>query len=533
MDCRNARTLGGWTRPLNWRGFWSVAIHVLCIVAGGLFAGTAEPTPLPLSTNATQPELIPIRRFIEEGKNWGENLLVRVRGTVTHTISDRTYFIQQDGAGVYVFHKPSPPFEVGDEVEVIGQPSLGGFEPTLQRCEARRLGPGHPPEPRPVSFSQARIGNGHMQLVRMQGYLTGQRLRGGQTLVLTPADGTNAFTVELEALGQNEPLAELRAGSLLQVTGVCMVRRDSAGRPAAFSMLVRTPKDVVVLKPPPWWTPEHTWRVFSLTALGLSAAFIWVWTLRRQVQRQTARIRQLNDDLELRVTQRTAELSAANQELEAFSFSVSHDLRAPLRHINGYLSLLMREKAVKSDLATRGLVDQISHSASDMGRLIDGLLDLARIGRASLSRAPVALAPLVADVVQRLQPDLAGREVEWRIAPLPEVRGDAALLRVVWSNLLSNAIKYTRRRPHAVIEVNVTPGEKDWMFCVRDNGAGFDMSQSEHLFGVFRRLHRDEDFEGTGIGLASVRRVIERHGGKIRAEAQVDQGASFYFTLPK
>jgi signal transduction histidine kinase len=491
-------------------------------------------TPVPTSIQAaTNPPLISIRQFLTNAPGWGESNRVRVRGTVTHSISDRTYFIQQDGAGTYVFHKPSPPFAVGDEVEVIGFPSLGGFAPTLQRCEASKLGSGPLPQPHQVSFNEARMGRGHMQLVRIHGRLAAHRLRGGQTLVLTAGGETNAFTVELEAVENLAPLNALRSGSLLEVTGVCSVRRDSSKRPSAFTVYVRSPADVVMLKPPPWWTLERTWRVLGFGALGLIFALIWVLSLRAQVRQQTAQIRKMNDELELRVAQRTAELSAANKELESFSYSVSHDLRAPVRHIGGFASLLLQKPALADDPPVRKALQQIISSAGQMGRLIDALLAFARMARTPLIARHIALTPLVEEAVLQLQPDIGERNIEWQRASLPEVHGDASMLRLVWQNLLANAVKYTRHRPIAVIEVGCTASEKEWTFFVRDNGAGFDMKYASQLFGVFHRLHRDDEFEGTGIGLANVRRTIERHGGRVWAEAVVDEGATFYFTLPR
>jgi signal transduction histidine kinase len=492
----------------------------------------AEPVAITASV-ATNPPLVSIRQFLANAAGWGETGRVKVRGIVTHAISDRTFFIQQDDDGTYVFHKPSPPFAVGDLVEVTGFPSLGGFAPTLQRCETRKVGQGRLPEPRRIGFGEARAGAGHMQLVRIQGSLTAQRLRGGETLVLTSGAETNAFTVELEGVENPEPLMALQSSSLLEITGVCSVRRDSSKRPSAFTIFVRTPADVVVLKPPPWWTPDRIWSVLGFTVLGLVTVLAWVLSLRAQVRRQTAQIRRLNDELEHRVALRMAELSAVNKELESFSYSVSHDLRAPVRHIAGFASLLLQRPDFSSDLAARKSLQQIVASAGQMGRLIDALLAFARMGRTPFANGAVPLGALVEEVVRQLQLDVSGRDIEWQIAALPEVHGDATMLRVVWQNLLSNAIKYTRQRPKALIEAGCTESEKEWVFFVRDNGSGFDMRYAGQLFGVFRRLHREDEFEGTGIGLANVRRIVERHGGRIWAEAAVDQGATFYFTLPR
>lgn len=226
-------------------------------------------------------------------------------------------------------------------------------------------------------------------------------------------------------------------------------------------------------------------------------------------------------------------LEAANKELEAFSYSVSHDLRAPLRHIDGYASLL--RKAVGDSLAEKPAryLQTISESAKQMGQLIDDLLVFSRMGRQEMLRTTVNLDQLVKTVIYDLRLDLQGREISWKIDPLPEVPGDPAMLRQVFMNLIANAVKFTSTRPIAKIEIGVdrrTAGEV--VIFVRDNGVGFDMQYAPKLFGVFQRLHRADEFQGTGIGLANVRRIVHRHGGRTWAQGVPDQGATFYVALP-
>lgn len=245
------------------------------------------------------------------------------------------------------------------------------------------------------------------------------------------------------------------------------------------------------------------------------------------------KVRQLNDELELRVVERTNQLEAVNKELEAFGYSVSHDLRAPLRHIVGFVSLL--EESVDGRLGEdeHHYLEVISAAAQRMGRLIDDLLAFSRMGREELRKESVDLEALVTETIEELEHDLAGRNVRWHRSALPEVNGDRQMLRQVFANLIGNAIKYTRPRDPAEIRIGaeVGPGGETIVY-VRDNGVGFDMKYVDKLFGVFQRLHSNQDFEGTGIGLANVRRIIARHGGRTWAEAQVGEGATFYLSLP-
>jgi light-regulated signal transduction histidine kinase (bacteriophytochrome) len=250
-------------------------------------------------------------------------------------------------------------------------------------------------------------------------------------------------------------------------------------------------------------------------------------------KRAEEQVKQLNAELEQRVQKRTQQLELANKELEAFSYSVSHDLRAPLRHINGFVEILQSTAGEALDAESRGFLDTIADSARQMGKLIDDLLAFSRMGRAELRFAPVRLENIVAESLRELRQECEGRDVRWNIRPLPEVRGDSAMLRQVFINLLSNALKYTRTRDRAEIEISASETPDEYVLSVRDNGVGFDNAYAHKLFGVFQRLHPAHEFEGTGIGLAIVRRVVARHGGRVWAEGKVDEGATFFFSLPK
>jgi signal transduction histidine kinase len=241
-------------------------------------------------------------------------------------------------------------------------------------------------------------------------------------------------------------------------------------------------------------------------------------------------IRNLNQEL----AKRAGELEASNKELEAFAYSVSHDLRAPLRHSVGFSELLQSHASPLLDDKSRRYIQTIIESSKRMGSLIDDLLSFSRIGRAETNKTQVGLEQLVKEIVAETGRETKGRDIVWKINALPACYGDRTMLRLVIANLISNAVKFTRLQTKAEIEIGFVDNNQDEIeLFVRDNGAGFDMQYANKLFGVFQRLHKTEEFEGTGIGLATVQRIIHRHGGKVRAEGAVEQGATFYFSLPK
>jgi PAS domain S-box-containing protein len=283
------------------------------------------------------------------------------------------------------------------------------------------------------------------------------------------------------------------------------------------------------------------------TAAGTEVVVASRWSLRRDEQGLPTAILETSNDVTERnrreeeietlnqeLAGRSKELEATNKELEAFAYSVSHDLRAPLRHMAGYAELLQKRVSSLMDEKSHRYMAMILESAKRMGNLIDDLLAFSRIGRVETKKTQVNLEQLVKEAVSDLKQEASGRDIVWKIGALPICYGDRSMLRLVFINLLSNAVKFTRPRLRAEIEIGCAEGnEGEAVVYVKDNGAGFDMRYASKLFGVFQRLHQTDSFEGTGIGLATVQRIIHRHGGYVRAEGAVDQGATFYFSVPR
>jgi PAS domain S-box-containing protein len=291
------------------------------------------------------------------------------------------------------------------------------------------------------------------------------------------------------------------------------------------------------------WEGELT----RTTARGTPVAVAARWALRRDEQARPVAILETSNDITERkrreqeiqslnqeLAKRSTELEAINKELEAFAYSISHDLRAPLRHIAAYTELLQKRASSALDAKSHHYIVMMLDSARRMGNLIDDLLAFSRIGRAETKKTLVSLAQLVREALIEVRNDTEGRNIVWKIGALPDFYGDRSMLRLVLVNLIANAVKFTRTRPQAEIEIGYAGGNTDdSVVFVKDNGVGFDMKYVHKLFGVFQRLHQADEFEGTGIGLATVQRIVHRHGGKVWGEGAVDGGATFYFSAPK
>jgi signal transduction histidine kinase len=400
-----------------------------------------------------------------------------------------------------------------------------------------------------IDISQAEAGHSDYMLTGQDKYL--DPYRPGRKQVHQDIKGLRELTSDnaeqQEAIGLLEPLIEARFTVLAEQIEIRRRRGLAAGAEALamgngeeemdrirtrISAMRQTEAHLLSLRVST--AAASTWKIKIVIILGNALAIFILLVVGSAVHRETGRRNLAEQELKhtnKRLEHRTAELSDVNTELESFSYSVAHDLRAPLRQIAGYSNVLLQDYGSGLDAEARRYLDKVAAGAGKMGRLLDDLLSFSRLGRQELLLQATPLDSLLRQVVGDLAPECSGRDIEWQIGELFSVGCDPGLMKQVFVNLLSNAVKYTGKRKHAVIEVGQTMQGDERVIFVRDNGAGFEMQYVGKLFGVFQRLHKARDFEGTGVGLAIVHRIIHKHGGRIWAEAEPDRGATFFFTL--
>jgi signal transduction histidine kinase len=390
------------------------------------------------------------------------------------------------------------------------------------------------PDGRPFAAYWRHRGSGALQLPPILTARTQLRLRDGQMVVLRSIvfQGKPAGTVYIQSDLQ-ESIDRLKqyviiVVAVLLTSLVVALLTSSIIRRAIADPIVQLAETARIV------SRDKVYSVRAPTTGNRDELAILIGTFNEmlaQIEERDTALRETRDNLEQRVQERTAQLNAVNLELEAFSYSVSHDLRAPLRHIGGFARLLEEEYGTTLDAAAQGHLRRILSGVENMGMLVDDLLKLGKVGRQELVWQQTDLNSLLQSALQDIQPELEGRQIEWRIGELPVIDCDPGLMKQVFANLLSNAVKYTRRREFTVIQVGHVATDGAPVIFIRDNGAGFNQQYASKLFGAFQRLHRTEDFEGTGIGLATVQRIIRKHGGRIWADGEVEKGATFSFSL--
>lgn len=472
----------------------------------------------PETRNVFASELRPLGGLRQFGSNNELNRRVKTSGTVVLHRPGRYLYLQDGQDSVFALSRQEEVLKPGDRVELAGFPGTEHGRFLLREAIFRRLSSGTEPEPVPITATntvQWELGG---RVARAAGILL-NTLEKEERVQLLLRSGGAVFEAAMDEIGKDAAkFRSLPMGSRLSLTGVYEVQSDEYGRPGSFLLLLRSWDDVKVLAEPPWWTTARLRALLIAATVVLGVSLLWGMQAARR-------------NSQLRRTQ--AELQNVNKELESFSYSVSHDLRAPLRSIEGFSRALLEDYEEKLDDEGRENLQTVRAASQRMDRLIDDMLRLSRINRTEMRCTEVNLSHMAEKIAASLQASEPDRKAEFTIAPDCVVHGDSALLHIALENVLGNAWKYTSQKPEARIEFGTSQTEHGTACFVRDNGCGFDMAYVHKLFGAFQRLHTESQFPGTGIGLASVRRVIQRHGGRVWIEGKVGEGATVYFTLPK
>ncbi len=472
----------------------------------------------PESTDVFASDFRPLGNLRRFNSQTELNQRAKTIGTVVLHQPGRYLYLQDGADSVFALSRQNERLRPGDRVEVVGFPGNERGKFLLREAIFRRLAGGI--EPTPVPLSSVGVVNADLGglLTKTEGVLLNivQKddwvrllLRNGAATFEAAIEGVNGVTAN--------QFQTLPIGSRLALTGVYEVQNDEYGRPNSFLLQLRSWADVRVLAYPSWWTLPRVLTLLLIVGAVFVIAVIWAIL----IARKNSLLRHAQSELQI-----------ANRELEAFSYSVSHDLRAPLRSIDGFSRALLEDYANKLDAEGKEDLQTVRAASQRMGQLIDDMLTLAKVTRSEIHRAPVDLSALAVAIADELQKASPGRRVEFVLTPGIIAQADARLMRIVLDNLLGNAWKFTGKQPSARIEFGRTTQDGFSAHFVRDNGGGFDMAYAQKLFGAFQRLHTLDEFPGTGIGLATVQRIIHRHGGRVWAKSAPGQGATFYFTLP-
>ena len=446
------------------------------------------------------------------------NERIKTIGTVVLQQPGRYLYLQDGRDTVFALSRQEGRLRPGDRVELIGFPGHERGKFLLREAVFRRLGGSTSPAPLSLPVGSAVNVDLDGVLAKAEGILLNVVQKEDHVRLLI-RNGGFTFEAGMESVdpATARQFRGLPPGCRLALTGVYEVQNDEYDRPASFLLQLRSWDDVRILARPPWWTLPRLLMLLAVVVAVFALSVVWGIL----ISRKNRQLRQTRDELQI-----------SNKELEAFSYSVSHDLRAPLRAIDGFSRILLEDYSEKLDAEGKKHLQTVRNASQRMGQLIDDLLNLSRVTRSELHRDRVNLSDLAAQVAAELRRADPDRRVEIQIQPALTTEGDANLLRIVLENLLGNAWKFTAKQPAARIDFGATTRQGRPSFFVRDNGAGFDMAYAGKLFGTFQRLHRAADFPGTGIGLVTVQRIIHRHGGRVWADAGINRGATFYFSLP-